>query len=296
MLAYRSGNLRAQRQLVWRDRTGESESVLGQPGHYGQVALSPDERRLVVEYAEAGPTAVDLWLLELSSGIFSRLTRDPAPDTDPSWSADGSQIVFSSNREGRRSGYLKDLASGKEELLIKRQGIVVDEWTKDGRFIVFRTLGRAVFALSMEGERKERLLVDTPYVEDQCRVSPDGRWIAFNSDESGKWEVYVASFPDFTHKRQVSNAGGVQPEWRTDGKELFYLSPDGKMMAVDVKSGTFLETGVPKALFQTRLSPSPFVSEYCVTKNGQRFLVVEPAGRQDAEAFHLILNWDSALK
>ena len=209
----------------------------------------------------------DCWC---KSGIFSRLTTDPSGDTDPSWSPDERWLAFTSFRNGGRAGvFLKDLSSGKEELLVCfDQPAVVDQWTDDGRFVIFRTLGKAVYAMPFNGDRKPRLLVDTPYTEDEVHVSPDGHWVAFHADESGRWEVYLAAFPTFTSKRQVSSGGGVQPQWRQDGRELFYLGPDGSMMSVRVELGTDLTVRTPARLFTTNIAPDPFVPQYGVTADG----------------------------
>ena len=107
---------------------------------------------------------------------------------------------------------------------------MVDQWTPDGQFIIFRNVGRAVWAVPVSGDPKPRMLIDTPYVEDEVHVSPDGRWVAYNADESGRWEVFVASFPGFTAKRQISRDGGVQPQWSGNGRELFYVTGDGSVI------------------------------------------------------------------
>ena len=152
--------------------------------------------------------------------------------------------------------YVKNLVDGKEAPLTRGDQMVVDTWTPDGESVVVRTVGRAVYTVSVHGDHTPRLLVDTPYTEDELHLSPDGRWVAFNSDESGRWEVYVASFPGFTSKQQLSGQGGVQPQWRADGRELFYLVLDGTMMSVGVESGRDLVARQPSLLFQTRVSSS----------------------------------------
>ena len=125
--------------------------------------------------------------------------------------------------------FLKDVNSGAEEpLVVWKEPVFLDQWTPDGQFIIFHNRGQAVWAVPVTGDRKPRMLIDTPYVKDEVHVSPDGRWVAYNADESGRWEVYVAKFPEFTGKRQISSAGGVQPQWRGDGRELFYLGIDGR--------------------------------------------------------------------
>jgi hypothetical protein len=160
-----------------------------------------------------------------------------------------------------------------------------------GRFLIYRRTGRTIHAFPSSGDQPPRTVADTPRsIEDQVHVSPDGRWMAFNSTESGRWEVYVATFPDFTNKRQVSSDGGVQPLWRDDGRELFYLDAHGRMMAIDVAPGTAAEFGVPRALFETTLNPSAPLTEYGVTPGGGRFLVLEPvAGAVPGLGF--LLNW-----
>jgi hypothetical protein len=157
---------------------------------------------------------------------------------------------------------------------------------------VVRTFGRAVYAVSMTGDRRATLLADTPYVEDQSQVSPDGRLIAFNSDESGRWEVYVARFPEFTDKRQVSSAGGMQPRWRRDGREMYYLALDGTVMAVPAAAGP--STGLPAPLFRAAVSPSPNVPQYDVSADGQRFLVLEPTS-PGGEPITFVLGWSADL-
>ncbi|HEV8346630.1 MAG TPA: protein kinase [Vicinamibacterales bacterium] len=186
---------------------------------------------------------------------------------------------------------LEDLVTGVEEPIADiADAVAVDEWTPDGRFILFRTFGKAIYALPMTGDRKPRMIADTPGSKDQSHLSPDGRWIAFNSDESGGWEVYVARFPDFSGKRQVSNHGGTQPLWRGDSRELFYLSPQGMLMAVETRAAETMQPSVPRALFQTNLIPGAGVGQYGVTANGQRFLIAEPATKDD-QSITMILNW-----
>ena len=152
--------------------------------------------------------------------------------------------------------------------------------------MIFRNLGRAIQALPLVGERTPRIIVDTPLaIEDQAHVSPDGRWIAFNSNESGRWEVYVASFPDFTRKRQISTDGGVQPLWRRNGQELFYLDPRGHLMMVP--SGPNADFGVPRALFQTRLNPTPHLGEYGTASRRTEFSLPRAGRATTARCFRV---------
>ena len=185
--------------------------------------------------------------------------------------------------------YSKSLVDGKEEPLTGGDAMVVDTWTPDGQSVVVRTVGRAVYTVSVHGDRTPHLLVDTPYTEDKLHISPDGRWVAFNSDESGRFEVYVASFPKFTSKQQLSVHGGVQPQWRADGRELFYLAPDGTLMSVGVEPGGEFVARAPATLFRTSADPNANRPQYAVTADGQRFLALD-AGESRAYTFTFLLN------
>jgi eukaryotic-like serine/threonine-protein kinase len=288
-IAFRSDPPRP-RQLTWFTRAGARAGTVGKPGHAIGLSLAPQGRRAAVWQDTGGN--VDIWSIELSSGIFSRMTSDPGIDADPAWSPDGRTIAFTSNRSGRPAVYLKHLGDGREELLAELGvSFAVDAWTPDGTAVVARTYGRAVYLVPVEGDRTPQLLVDTPYTEDELRISPDGRWVVFNSDESGRWEIYVARFPDFTAKRQLSAAGGVQPQWRADGKEVFFLSLDSVMTSVSITLGDELVTdAVITPLFATNIAASASVSQYAVTSDGQRFLALDQ-GEEERHAFTYLLNF-----
>jgi eukaryotic-like serine/threonine-protein kinase len=216
--------------------------------------------------------------VDLTTGIWSRLTTDPELDADPSWSPDERRVAFTSRRAGPLGVFVKDVNTGAEEpLVVWKQPVMLDQWTPDRQFLIFRNAGRAVWAVPLGGDRKPRMLIDTPYVEDEIHVSPDGRWVAYNADESGPWEVYVARFPGFTAKRQISSDGGVQPQWSGNGRDLFYLSGDGSMMGVGVTPGPEFVDSPPSRLFATRIEPNPNLPQYAVTADGQRFLGLEQA-------------------
>ena len=173
--------------------------------------------------------------------------------------------------------------------MVWNEPIVVDEWTPDGQFVLFRNMGRAVWAVPVRGDGKPVMLVDTPYDEDEIHVSPDGHWVAFNADESGRWEVYVARFPEFSSKRQISRDGGVQAQWSGDGRELFYLTTDGSMMGVRVTPGPEFVGSPPSRLFTARIQPNPNVPQYAITADGQRFLALEQA-EGDRSTLTFLLN------
>jgi eukaryotic-like serine/threonine-protein kinase len=275
-------------QLTWFDRSGRRVGTVGEPGYIGGMALAPSGRRAAIFRDTGGNT--DLWNVDLTSGIVSRLTTDPALDADPAWSPDERMLAFTSRRSGLLGVYLKHLIDGREEPLTAMDThVVTDGWTPSGDAVIVRTLGRAVYEVPVKGDRTARLLADTPWVEDETRVSPDGRWIAFNSDESGRWEVYVASYPGFTSKQQLSPSGGVQPQWRGDGRELFYLALDGSIVSVPVQPGPEFAAGTATPLFQTRADPSPNLAQYGVTRDGARILALESADSR-GQTFTFLLN------
>ena len=286
-IVYRPAGVSVSR-LTWFDRRGQRTGTLGEPASYEQVVLSPRSRRATVVRGDSvGNT--DLWDADLASGIFTRLTTHPAFDGDPSWAPDERALVFTSGRTGRFAVFLKDAVSGKEEPLVEfSEPVTVDQWTPDGRFVIFRNFGKAVYAIPFAGDRTPRKLVDTPFIKDEVHISPDGRWVAFNTDESGRWEVNIAAFPGFTSGRQVSRAGGVQPQWRADSRELFYLGADGSMMSVRVDAHTDLDVSPPVVLFATKMVAEPYTPQYGVTADGQRFLGLERVGR--SKSFIFLLN------
>lgn len=264
-------------RLTWFDRAGRPTGHVGEVREYLQMVLSPlGKRATVVQSDPRRPERnYELWDVELATGHFSKLITHPAGASDPAWSPDERHLAFTSARSGTGGVYIKDINTGTEEPLVLRNEIVTaDEWTPDGKFIIFRNEGRAVWSLAITGDRTQRMLVDTPYREDEVHVSPNGRWVAFNSDLSKTWQVYVARFPDFTSQRLISGSGGVQPQWRADGRELFYLALDGSLMSVP-----FTEAGPvgvrPTVLFRTRFEVNPSQPQYAVSRDGARFLGLE---------------------
>ena len=270
------------------DRKGKVVGTIGEPGEYGTVRLSPDDKRAALERtgAKAG-----VWVLDVATGMPTRLTF--GPESDPVWSPDGQELVFADT-----SGTLHRRVIGKNTdvvLLSSGDNNYPKDWTPDGAAILFiKDDGRSLYRLPLSGSRRPELLLETPFPKDQFRVSPDGRWIAFDSLESGRWEVYAASFPSFTDKRQMSRDGGGQPLWRNDGKELFYLSLQGKLTAVDTKLGASLEASDPASLFQAPISVNPFIDQYAVARDGQRFIFCV-RGDSPGQPITVVVNWTAGL-
>ncbi|PYS57229.1 MAG: hypothetical protein DMF74_26580 [Acidobacteria bacterium] len=301
VLVYRSQS-REDSQLVWFDRAGRQLATVGPAGTFAVIRLSPDQKRVALQRVDDEKGTHDIWLIELTRGTPTRLTFDPANDVYPTWSPDGSRIVFSSNREGTANLYQKlSSGAGNDELLLKSDHAKLPtDWSPDGRYIVYQDFSEKDFdlwVLPLFEERKPELFLQTDFADLHGRFSPDGRWITYVSNESGKREVYVRSFPAAGGKWQISNGGGAQPHWRRDGKELFYLSPDKKLMAVEVNgsSGTF-EAGIPKALFDLRIISTNGFSDYDVTADGQRFLVSTLVEQNARSPVTVVMNWTADLK
>ena len=303
VLAYVPG-VSPNRELVWFDRSGKELGSVGEPWIYISPALSPDEKRVAVGVRDPRAASADIWLVDLARGIRSRFTFDPANETTARWSPDGSRVVFSSNRAGFTDFYEKSSSGAGEEKPVFRsdQDKFLTDWSQDGRFLAYHTpspkTGWDVWVLPLSGDRKPIPFVQTEFSEAQGQFSPDGKWLAYASDESGIFEVYVRPFPAPGGKWQVSTSGGTQPQWRRDGKELFYLSEEGKLAAVEVKSGSTFDASAPRPLFQARFptASAPFGRTYTVTADGQRFLVTRLMEEDRAIPITVVLNWTADLK
>ena len=303
-VAYRSGGRAERRQLTWLDRRGKTLGVVGEPEATNLLfpEMSPDGRRVALVRTVENNQAV--WLMDLVRGGFTRLTWDVAADFAPLWSPpDGALIAFSSNRTGFNNLYLRASNSslaGTEELLREsRNNNVPQDWSKDGRFLLYveisPKMNRDLWALEMAGkERKPREVVNTPFEERMGQFSPDGRWVAYETNESGRFEVVVQPFPAPSAKWPVSTSGGNQPRWRADGKEIYFIAPDGKLMAVPVTTrGPMFQAGTPVALFPTRLPAgggAELKHQYAVSRDG-RFLINQTVEESTNNPITLILNW-----
>jgi Tol biopolymer transport system component len=294
---------RAELQLEWIDRSGETLGTLGEPGDYGQVALSPDETRLAVEIRDISGR-YDLWIMNVARGVASRVTDDPGDERDPVWSPDGQELVFA-NFSGGGDLMRKQLsAGGSASTLLGDSGPYISEfWTRDGNTLLFVTAGEERFlsALSLDGDESvERLTEDRPDF-DEPQVSPDGRWLASVSTESGQWEVYVEPFRRRGERVRVSNSGGGQPKWRGDGRELFYLTLGGALAAVEVGEGVQgPEVGAPTTLISADVLRAVVAGQdtddYAVSADGQRFLVKRQATLNGKQQIHVLLNWPSLVE
>jgi eukaryotic-like serine/threonine-protein kinase len=300
VLAYRTGD--SGSRLVWFDRDGKELSAVGDPGDYSDTMLSPSGDRLAYVLNDPRAGKEDIWIRDLARGASSRFTFDPASDVTPLWSPDGKTIVFSSNRGGQFDLYTKASGGGGQEqpLLQSDEPKFANDWSRDGRYIAFQSRGKKtnwdLWVLPTFGDRKPMLFLQTPFNETHPAFSPDGRWLAYQSNESGRPEIYVQNFPGPGGKWQVSTAGGAEPTWRADGKELFYADMTQKLVAVDIQAGETFQAGVPRALFAANVQPIRNVrSHYLTSNDGQRFLLLSPLGRDSMVPTTVVVNWNAGL-
>jgi Tol biopolymer transport system component/predicted Ser/Thr protein kinase len=313
-VAYRSVGGGRDLQLTWYDRQGKVIGTVGEPGRFQLVSLSPDATRAAVSKIDVQSLDTDVWLIDLKNGAATKFTFDPVPETNPEWSADGSHVAFT---RGGVNSIVQRVSSqaGNEEVLYKAENSRPDlsHFSPDGRFLIFSPLtvqGQDIWILPLTGDRKPFPFLRTPAAEFGGRFSPDGGWIVYISNVSGSIEIYVRPFdpsstaesPANAEQFQVSKGAIGMPRWRGDGKELFYLAPDGSIMAVDVSTTPVFKAGPPMPLFKLSrvfLNSSPVGTPGSladVTADGKRFLIAMPVAESAPEQFTVLLNWPASLK
>ena len=304
-IVYRTIPREGRWQLTWFDRSGKEIRRVGNPlsGRTGEVELSPNGKYIALSRTVDGNG--DVWLLDTARGVPSRFTFDRAEDFALRWSPDGSRVVFASNRSGLYDLYSKSATgAGSEELLLSTpQNISASDWSPDGRFLLFRSVdpvtSHDLWALPLQGNGQPFPVVRTRFVEAFGQFSPDGKWLAYQSNESGRPEVYAQPFPGPGQKVKISVNGGAQMRWRRDGRELFYLGRDRRLMAVPIRAaadGYSLEVGEPVPLFTAPVAEIvPLSSGYClsydVAPDGQQFLMTTVAEEPTIPPITVILNW-----
>jgi Tol biopolymer transport system component len=299
-LAWAAG-ARALRQFVWLDRAGKPLARLGPEGEWEDVQLSPDGTRVATWVLDPQNRSGELWSLDTARGLPTRLTFHPAYEYRPTWSPDGKRLAFASNRTGSLNLYLMAAAgSGEaEELARSPANMQPTDWSRDGRFLILDYMEpqgkykQDLWVLPMTGERRPFAYRRTEFNEADGRFSPDGAWVAYMADDTGRSEVYIEGFPAGSGSRvRVSATGGSVPRWRPDGQELFYRAADGNLMAVEVRTKPTLEVGVARTLFA--LPASPWWG-YDLARDGKRFLVSTELEEKGPAPIYLVLNWSSAL-
>ena len=273
-------------QFGWHDRNGKLVDVAGEPGSHGDMDVSPDGKLIAVTRQDPGAPASDIWVIDWQRGVSTKLTLDPADDMNPVWSPDGNRIAFTSFRKGNADVFIKNANGVGEEtpLLDSSSDEFVEDWSKDGRYVAYK-LGQGEFedlyVLPLEADGKPGKpvpVVTGQFHKDEPQFSYDGKWLAYTSDESGAFEIYVVSFPALDQKLKVSDGGGGRPRWRQDGKELFFLRSATGPMAVDFKPGPKIDAGVPHVLWPTSLTSLPTRHLWYVSPDGQRILLRTQAG------------------
>jgi Tol biopolymer transport system component/tRNA A-37 threonylcarbamoyl transferase component Bud32 len=296
-------------RLAWFDRGGNAVGTLGEPARYGQLALSPDGRRVAAEVADA-EGHFDIWLLDAARGVASRLTTDPANEREPVWSPDGTRLAFTTGTANQEDILVKDLTSSQPAAPLPggfgtTAGVrdIPENWTGDS--LIFMTLAseRTFWTLRMDGKSEpERLMAGAgQFGIDEPHLSPDGRWLAFVSTESGRFEVYVEPFRRKGERLRVSTNGGGQPRWKRDGKELFYLSTDRSIVAVTVReTAAGLELGAPTTIVAAErmnaIAQGGDYDDWDLAPDGQRFLVKVSATPNQRQQIHVLLDWPELVQ
>jgi eukaryotic-like serine/threonine-protein kinase len=308
VLLYATSGAASARQIVWFDRAGKLLGQVGAPGSV-QPSISPDEKMIAVQRQTGGTS--DIWLRDMARGTDIRFTSVAARNGSSFWSPKGERVLFASNRNGPFNLYQKIASgSGQDELLVATaNNKSPDQWSRDGRFIVYSESDPKTKqdlwvlpagAPSGPGGGKPIPFLRTEFNEFDGQLSPDGRWMAYASDESGQDEVYVRPFPASEGKWRISTAGGEQPRWRGDGRELFFVGADGRLMAVAVNASAgspSLEVGAPAPLFDAHIAQGArYVYDYDVTADGKRFLVTTNNAAASTLPLTVVVNWTAGLK
>jgi eukaryotic-like serine/threonine-protein kinase len=287
-------------ELVWLDRNGKELGKVGDPAPYRDIALSSDGKRLAYGYLDPQLNAEDIWVRDLTRNVSSRLTFDAKDDIWPIWSPDGSRIAFASIRSGTFAlmGKLSN-GTGSDELLFEEKGNHVGPYgySSDGRKITIGRLSQGQWDIGIVdvAARTANWVVTTPFNEQMPALSPDGRFLAYQSDETGVPQIYVLELGAAGGKWQISNTRGIAPLWRADGKELYYFDR-GAIMAVPVSIGATLEAGTPQKLFETRVETGGFrLRRFDVSADGQRFLINRQIGAATQSGFVVVQHWSAEL-
>jgi Tol biopolymer transport system component len=284
--------------LKWYARDGSASGGLEPVIDYQQFTLSPDGRYLALNSFHQHATG-SLWLIDIASNTTTPLTIDPHAQSDPVWSPDSRYVAFNLLPNGGSDPpfLVQKIEIGNQQpeaIYGDDQRHWVEDWSPDGRFLLTHDT-KTLSILPLTGHGKPEAVYSSSFLKDGFHLSPDGQLITYGENRTGKWEVFVASFPSFQYIKQVSLAGGTQPRWRGDGRELFFIDYEGSMMSATVERGSPPKMGVPRKLFDTGLVPDPTVNQYAVTKDGLKFLVLEPQ-KGFLESYSAILNWPATLQ
>jgi len=302
VLTFQTGSSVSEAVLEWRDRAGQSTGELSDPALYRTVQLSPDNRYAAAQAVDMETGTQDLWVFELERNIRTRFTFDPLADVAPVWSPDGATIYFASNRDGEFSVFRKPLSGvGEVELVASFDGAAFPESVSpDGRHLSVLVGGEAtggdIYLVDLESGNETTVFRKTDFNEGGSAISPDGRWITHNSDESGDYEVFVTTFPEAGRKWQISTDGGVYPEWRADGREIIYTDIEGNLVSVQVDGrGETFDVGAWETLFAVEV-PDAGGSYFSVAADAQSFLVIPGVTQKADTLLNLLVNWPEQIE
>ena len=285
-------------QFNWYSRDGSVFGSIEPVIDFQQFTLSPDGKHLALNSFHQHATG-SLWLIDIATNTTTALATDPHAQSDPVWSPDSRYIAFNLLPNGGSDPpfLVEKIQIGSqqpEKIYGDNERHWVEDWSRDGRFLLTHDT-KTFSIIPVTGDSKPKPLYSSETIKDEFHLSPDGKLIAYGEKRMDRWEVFVASFPSFQNIKQISVAGGAQPRWRGDGRELFFLDLEGKMMSVSVERGSPPKVGVPRRLFDTGLVPDPTVNQYAVTDDGLKFLVLEPR-KGFLETYSVVLNWPATLK
>jgi len=292
------GGRSVNRQYAWFTRTGQQVGVACPPGNYFDIALSPSGLSAAIQRVDVQTNYSDIWIIDLPRSLLSRFTFDPAVEDDPIWSSDGKYVYFSSTKEGTYNIHRKVSTSVGSPEVVTPAGLSQRpmDISRDGRYLLYEVnnpkTSEDIWIRMLDSTKESHPFLASEFSEGFPRFSPDGKWVVYTSNESGKNEVYVQSFSASGGRWQVSINGGSQPRWRQDGTELFYIAPDLKLMAVETKTGVTFDFGLAKPLFLTRVDSYDAPNRYIVAGNGQKFLINIPIGDEFANPITVTINPD----
>jgi Tol biopolymer transport system component len=298
VLIYGSATGSSFDQFNWYARDGAVIGSFEPVIDFQQFTLSPDGKHLALNSFHQHATG-SLWLIDLASNTTTPLTTDPHAQSDPVWSPDSRYVAFNLLPNGGSDPpfLVQKIEIGSQQpqpIYGDNERHWVEDWSADGRFLLTHDT-KTFSIIPVTGNSKPKVLYSSDMIKDEFHLSPDGQLIAYGENRTGTWEVFVASFPSFHDVKQVSQAGGVQPRWRGDGRELFFIDPQGKLMSATVERGSPPKIGIPRKLFDAGLVPDPTVNQYAVTEDGLKFLVLVPR-KGFLETYSVVLNWPANLK
>jgi len=292
VLAYRSGSVFQNSELQWFDRQGNKLGSTAEPAPYTQVLLSPDEKYIAIERRDPDLGSYDIWLADPIKNTNMRLTFEDSSERHPVWFPDSQHLLFSSDKSGWSLLRLGIDSTADAEVVLKSDVPYRPMDITSNDTLLLRDLGQSFFTLGSGGARKPEIFLQSPYTKSGGRLSPNGKWLVFNSTDSGRDEIYIVTFPKSGRRQQISTNGGVQPMWSSSGNEIFYLDLQGRIMAVPFDENQTITTGIPKLLFDMGIAPIAGLNQYTVNGRGTRFLAIRPAASQrNADPIDVIVNW-----